>query len=64
MEFIREEFYQSEKVMEQFACKGELSIITKNKHNGNYTLWQKDKNIAEDKSVINLHKKIKGYYDK
>ena len=60
MEFVNQEFYHKQKIVEQYIdSKGKLSIITRDKATGKYVLWQEDKKIATNKSPLELREKIK-----
>lgn len=59
MDFLNEEFYHNQKIVEQYLdTKGKLHIITFDKSIGKYTLWQDNKKIATNKSPIELYEKI------
>lgn len=60
MEFVNQEFYHEQKIVEQYiGSKGKLWIITRDKSTGRYVLWQDNKKIATNKSPLELGEKIK-----
>lgn len=59
MEFLNEEFYKGQKIVEQYIdSKGKLSIITRDKATSRYVLWQDNKKIATNKSPVELEERI------
>ena len=58
MNYLNEEFYHGQKIVEQIIEKKKLFIITRNKL-GKYTLWHDDKKIATKINPIELEEKCK-----
>ena len=58
MEFLNQELYKGQKIVEQIREKKKLFIITRDKL-GKYILWHKDKKIATKSNPIELEEKCK-----
>ena len=58
MNYLNEEFYHGQKIVEQVIEKKKLFIITRDKL-GKYILWHKDKKIATKSNPIELEEKRK-----
>jgi hypothetical protein len=58
MNYLDEEFYHGQKIVEQIREKKKLFIITRDKL-GKYTLWCEDKKIATKSNPIELEEKCK-----
>lgn len=57
MEFLNEEFYHGQKIVEQIIEKKKLFIITRDKL-GKYTLWCDDKKIATKNDPTELEERV------
>ena len=58
MEFLNQELYKRQKIVEQIIKNKKLFIITRDKL-GKYTLWHDDKKIATKSNPIELEEKCK-----
>lgn len=58
MEFLNQELYKRQKIVEQIIKNKKLFIITRDKL-GKYTLWHEDKKIATKSNPIELEEKCK-----
>lgn len=59
MEFLHQEFYHSQKIIEQYIdSKGKLWIITLDKTTGKYVLWDDNKKIGTNKNPLELEERI------
>lgn len=58
MDYLNEEFYHGQKIVEQVIKNKKLFIITRDKL-GKYTLWHEDKKIATKSNPIELEEKCK-----
>ena len=58
MNYLNEEFYHGQKIVEQVIEKKKLFIITRDKL-GKYILWHEDKKIATKSNPIELEEKCK-----
>ena len=60
MEFVNQEFYHEQKIVEQYIdSKGKLWIITRDKSTSKYVLWQDNKKIATNKNPLELEERCK-----
>ena len=57
MEFVNQEFYHGQKIVEQIIEKKKLFIITRDKLS-KYTLWCDDKKIATKNNPLELEERI------
>ena len=57
MEFLNQEFYKGQKIVEQVIEKKKLFIITRDKL-GKYTLWHDDKKIATKNNPTELEERV------
>ena len=57
MNYLDEEYYRGQKIVEQIREKKKLFIITRDKL-GKYTLWCDDKKIATKNDPLELEERI------
>lgn len=57
MNFLNEEFYQGQKIIEQQMIKKKLFIITRDKLD-KYTLWCEGRKIAIKNNPIDLYERM------
>ncbi|NMA48746.1 MAG: hypothetical protein GX947_03095 [Tissierellia bacterium] len=57
MNYLDEEYYRGQKIVEQIREKKKLFIITRDKL-GKYTLWHENKKIATKNNPIDLYERM------